>query len=92
MAQNVEFTKKFFTSKFDKVLDLDMYSCQECEYRSQRKHNLNRHILTKHTPPSNVECKYCKKTYKNIFSIKKHSCYEYEKFEKSLKQSVMLNF
>ena len=71
MAQNVE-----LNSKFEKKSDV--YYCElSCGYQSQWKHNINRHMLTKHTT-SNLECITCKKIYKHISSYKKHSCYPYE--------------
>ena len=58
----------------EKIMDTNMYSCKSCDYQSQRKDAVKRHVIYKHTPSSNMECKDCKRTYKNRFAYRQHNC------------------
>ncbi|KAL0072923.1 hypothetical protein J3Q64DRAFT_1707708 [Phycomyces blakesleeanus] len=58
--------------KFIKGLKSPMYQCLDCDYVSDRKSNLSRH-MEKHTqtrePP---RCDVCHKSYNSKFNLKRH--------------------
>ena len=59
---------------FEKKMDTDNYSCNLCDFQSQRRFSVKRHVIYRHTPSSNIECKDCKRTYKNKFAYRQHNC------------------
>ena len=64
------------TSKFEEKTNMNMYPCGSCEYQSHQKSKIKRHVLYKHTPSANLECKDCKRIFKYVLTYNKHIKYE----------------
>ena len=48
------------------------FKCTLCGMCSKSKWSLQRHMILKHTKPTNDVCKYCKKVFKHKYYLKMH--------------------
>jgi len=63
-ASSAALTNQFIRSRH---IDRDprIFDCQMCDYSSNRRDMVQRHILTAHTPNVRVQCSKCGNFYKN---------------------------
>ena len=59
-------------SMIEKIGD-KLYACKGCEYKSNRRTEVKRHLLSKHQQ-LDIECPQCLKVYKNQRGYDRHSC------------------
>ena len=48
------------------------YKCTLCGKITAQKHNGRRHMILKHTKPTNDVCKYCSKVFKHKYYLDEH--------------------
>ena len=58
------------------------YNCTLCGKSTKERHNMKRHIITRHTNPSREVCKYCNKVFNRKLFLERHlpTCYRNIKF------------
>ncbi len=62
---------QFISSVYDHDSRKNGYKCQLCGKTSLYQSNIQRHMIVKHTAPTNEVCQYCSKVFK-------YKCYLYE--------------
>jgi len=51
-----------------------MFGCKACDYQTQKKAHVKRHLTLKHTPSANLVCEVCNSVYKNQIYLNRHKC------------------
>ena len=51
-----------------------MFGCKACDYQTQKKAHVKRHLTLKHTPSANLVCEVCNSVYKNRIYLNRHKC------------------
>ena len=51
-----------------------MFGCKACDYQTQKKAHVKRHLTLKHTPSANLVCEFCNSVYKNRIYLNRHKC------------------
>ena len=49
-----------------------VYQCTLCKMQTKHNFSMQRHMVIKHTRPSNHLCQYCQATFPNKFYLIKH--------------------
>jgi len=69
---------------FNPTLGKSIWECLACGQTSSNKRVISDHIYYKHAPPTEINCKFCHKTFYNIPSHRKHTCFEAKEAKRNL--------
>jgi len=53
-------------------MSITWHQCDQCEYKTEIKANLTRHVNLKHSTVERIKCSYCDKTFTTIPNCKRH--------------------